>query len=316
MNARRPNVLRILARYGIVVALLIELIVFSWASEPFLTLENQANVMRQIFEIAIIAAGMTFVILTAGIDLSVGSLVAAAGVSCAAVVAIDFGPLPLRIAAGCMTGVAVAAAGGLVNGLVITVMRLPPFVATLAMMTIARGVVLHATESRTISGLPEGFAALSEGATPIAIMLVVFIGSWLVLMRTVFGRHVYAVGGNAEAARLCGIRVSRVLLKVYAISGALAGLAGVLGAARLNSGYPRAGELAELDAIAAVVVGGASLAGGRGSIWGTLVGALVIGELNNGLSLLHVEHFSKKIVVGVVLVLAAFLDRFRAEGKS
>ncbi len=183
------------------------------------------------------------------------------------------------------------------------------------MLTIARGVVLHFTGSRSVSGLPETFGDFAYGDGAIYLMFALFIVAWLVLTRTPFGRHVYAVGGNPEAARLCGIKVDWVLLRVYVISGALAGLSGVWLTARLNVGDPKSGALMELDAIAAVVVGGTSLMGGRGSIWGTLIGALVIGELNNGLNLLQVEYYSQKIVIGIVLVLAAFLDRFRTQDQ-
>ncbi|MFQ5654654.1 MAG: ABC transporter permease [Planctomycetota bacterium] len=302
-----------LARYGIFVALLSELILFSVLSDDFFSIDNQLNVLRQNAAITIVAAGMTFVILTGGIDLSVGSLMALAAVACAeGMIGIGVDPaagIPLAV----LVGILASAVAGLANGFIITRIRIPPFVTTLAMMTMARGLVLHHTDSRTIHGLPESFGRLGNGALPIMIMLLVIAAAWLLLMRTPFGRHVYAVGGNRSAAHLCGIRVHRVLLVVYLLSGALAGLGGVLMAARLNVGDPKIGQLYELDAIAAVVVGGTSLMGGRGSIWGTLAGALVIGELNNFLSLRNVPYYSQKIVIGVVLILAAFLDRFRVE---
>lgn len=304
---------RFVSKYGIVVALLLEIVVFSILSPHFLDLDNQLNVLHQNAAIAVIAAGITFVILTAGIDLSVGSLVAVAGVLCADVVVGEWAPIGVRLPVACLVGISAGGLAGGLNGLVITKMRIPPFVTTLAMMTIARGIALHYTESRTISGLPEVFGNLDRGGTPVLVMGVVFFASWVVLTKTPFGRHVYAVGGNPEAARLCGIRVDRVLIKVYLLCGLLAGLGGLMVAVRLNSGYPNAGQLYELDAIAAVVVGGTSLKGGRGSIWGTLIGAFVIGELNNGLNLLHVEYYSQKIVIGLVLIGAAFLDRFRQE---
>lgn len=304
-----------IARYGIFFALAAELIVFSILSPHFFSIENQLNVLEQNAAITVLAVGMTFVILTGGIDLSVGSLVALASVVCAWMLARgpSIGSPTLALALALAAGAGGAAAAGLVSGLVITRVRIPPFVATLAMLTIARGTVLQWTDSRTISGLPTFFGDLGRSAAPIAVMAFVVIAAWVVLTYTVFGRHVYAVGGNAEASRLSGIRVSRVLTKVYALSGLLAGVAGVLMAARLNVGDPRTGEFYELDAIAAVVVGGTSLQGGRGTIWGTLAGALVIGELNNFLTLMDVQHYSQKIVIGVVLIFAAFLDRFRTE---
>jgi ribose transport system permease protein len=183
------------------------------------------------------------------------------------------------------------------------------------MMLVARGSAYKYTDARTISGLPAGFVALSHGLVPVGIMIAVFALAWLLLMRTPFGRHVYATGGNREAAWLAGIRIDRVLLAVYALCGLCAGLAGVLVAARLNAGYPKAGEFYELDAVTAVVVGGTSLFGGRGSIWGTLAGAFFIGILNNGLNLFQVEPYDQMIVKGAVLLAAASLDRWRAEAS-
>ncbi len=312
---RGKSVLALLSRWGILVALVLELVFFATRSPYFFTLENFENVLRQNAAVAVVAAGMTFVILTAGIDLSVGSLVALTGVLCADAMVGDWASPTVRVLTGCLVGVAAGAACGATSGVVTTRLRIPPFVATLAMLTIAKGVALHYTDSQTISGLPDGFADFGASLWPVAVMAVVYVAAWISLTRTAFGRHVYAVGGNAEAARLCGIRVDRVLLCVYGLSGTLAGLAGVLMDARLGTGSPKVGNLMELDAIAAVVVGGTSLMGGRGSIWGTLVGALVIGVLNNGLNLMHVEYYSQKIVVGVVLILAATLDRFRSEAR-
>jgi ribose transport system permease protein len=180
------------------------------------------------------------------------------------------------------------------------------------MMQVVRGAAFKYTDARTISGLPAAFASLGNSRPTFAIMAAVFAVAWVVLARTPFGRHVYATGGNPDAAWLSGIRVSRLLFAVYVISGLTAGLAGVLVASRLNAGYPRAGEFYELDAIAAVVVGGTSLFGGRGSIWGTLAGAFFIGILNNGLNLFRVSTYDQMIVKGAVLLAAASLDRWRA----
>jgi len=248
------------------------------------------------------------VILTGGIDLSVGSVVGLAGVLSADAL-VRGAALPAGVAVGLSGGVLV----GTVNGLAVTKLRVPPFIVTLAMMLIVRGAAYKYTNARTISGLPPAFAALSQGALAAAIMAAVFALAWVVLMRTPFGRHVYATGGNPEAAWLAGIRVQRVLLAVYALCGLCAGLAGILVASRLNAGYPKAGEFYELDAVTAVVVGGTSLFGGRGSVWGTLAGAFFIGILNNGLNLFHVETYDQLMVKGVVLLAAASLDRWRAE---
>jgi len=299
---------RWLSSYGIFVALLAECALLGFSTEAFFTSGNLANVLRQNAFTAILAAGMSLAILTGGIDLSVGSVVALSGVLCADVLSRGGG-----LVAGIAGGLLVGAAVGAVNGLVVTKVGIPPFVASLAMMLIARGAAYKYTDARTISGLPAAFAALSQGLAPTLVMAIVFALSWLLLMRTPFGRHIYATGGNREAAWLAGIRVDRVLLGVYALCGTCAGLAGVLVASRLNAGYPKAGEFYELDAVTAVVVGGTSLFGGRGSIWGTLAGAFFIGILNNGLNLFHVEPYDQLLAKGLVLLAAASLDRWRLQ---
>jgi ribose/xylose/arabinose/galactoside ABC-type transport system permease subunit len=297
---------RVLSDYAIFIALAIECVVLALAADSFFTVDNLANVVRQNAFPAIVAAGMTFVILTAGIDLSVGSVVGLSGVICADVLAHGW-PLSAGIAAGLAVGLVV----GAVNGFVVTRVRVPPFVVTLAMMLVVRGAAYKYTDARTITGMPESFAPLSQGWSMAAVLAVVFAASWVALMRTPFGRHVYATGGNLDAAWLSGVRVNRVLQGVYILCGLAAALAGVLVASRLNSGYPRAGELYELDAVAAVVVGGTSLFGGRGSIWGTLAGAFFIGILNNGLNLYNVSPYDQMMVKGIVLLAAASLDRWR-----
>jgi ribose transport system permease protein len=297
---------RFLSRYAIFVALALECLIVGLATDTFFTPSNLVNVLRQNAFIAILAAGMTFVILTGGIDLSVGSVVGLSGVVCAGLLAAGTG-LPVSVLAGLGVGLA----AGLVNGLAVTALRVPAFVVTLAMMLVVRGAAFKYTDARTITGLPDAFGMLSDGAMAASVMAATFVVSWLVLTRTPFGRHVHAVGGNLQAAWLAGVRVARVQLLVFAISGLTAGLAGVLVASRLNAGYPRAGEYYELDAIAAVVVGGTSLFGGRGSIWGTLAGAFFIGILNNALNLFHVSTYDQLIVKGVVLLVATSLDRWR-----
>jgi ribose transport system permease protein len=235
------------------------------------------------------------VILTGGIDLSVGSVVALSGVLCADVIA-HGGGLGAGIATGLVTGLAV----GVANGLIVTRVRVPPFVVTLATMLIVRGAAFKYTDARTISGLPPSFAALSQSWSMAIVLAVTFAIAWALLMRTPFGRHVYATGGKRDAAWLSGV-----------LCGLGAGLAGVLVASRLSAGYPRAGELYELDAVAAVVVGGTSLMGGRGSIWGTLAGAFFIGILNNGLNLYNVSPYDQMMAKGAVFLAAASLDRAR-----
>jgi ribose transport system permease protein len=292
--------------YAIFIALALECLILAAATDSFFTTANLTNVVRQNAFTAILAAGMTFVILIAGIDLSVGSVVGLAGVMCADVLARGHG-IVAAVGAGLAAGLLV----GVVNGLVTTKVRIPSFVVTLATMLIVRGAAFKYTDARTITGLPASFERLSSGASSAAMMAAVFAVAWIILMRTPFGRHVYAIGGNEDAAWLSGVRVQRITLAVYAICGLTAGLAGVLVASRLNAGYPRAGEYYELDAIAAVVVGGTSLFGGRGSIWGTLAGALFIGILNNGLNLYRVSPYDQMVVKGAVLLAAASLDRWR-----
>jgi ribose transport system permease protein len=295
--------------YAIFVALLVECLILALATDAFLTPANLGNVLRQNAFTAILAAGMTFVILTAGIDLSVGSIVGLSGMVCASVMAAGGG-----VTAGVTAGVGTGVAAGMINGVAITALRIPAFVVTLATMLILRGVAYKLTDARTISGLPASFGALSSSLASAGLMFAIFVGAWVLLKWTPFGRHVYAVGGNADAAWLSGVAVTRVRFSVYALSGLTAGIAGVLVASRLNAGYPRAGEFYELDAIAAVVVGGTSLFGGRGSIWGTLAGAFFIGVLNNGLNLFRVSPYDQLIVKGVVLLAAASLDRLRRQG--
>ena len=297
---------RAISDYAIFVALGVECLVLAFATDAFFTADNLANVLRQNAFPAVIAAGMTFVILTGGIDLSVGSVVALSGVLAADVIAHGWG-----IGSGIATGLATGLAVGVANGVVVTRVRVPPFVVTLAMMLIVRGAAFKYTDARTISGLPASFATLSQSWSMAIVLAVTFALAWGLLMRTPFGRHVYATGGNRDAAWLSGVRVDRVLLKVYVLCGLGAGLAGVLVASRLSAGYPRAGELYELDAVAAVVVGGTSLMGGRGSIWGTLAGAFFIGILNNGLNLYNVSPYDQMMAKGAVFLAAASLDRWR-----
>ncbi len=305
----------VLSEYGIGLAFLLELILFAVLSPYFLTAENLLNVTLQTSITAIIAVGMTFVILTAGIDLSVGSVVAFAGVLTTTVLRLDLSPAlayPLAIGGGVLFG---AFTGG-TAGVFVTRFRITPFIVTLALMTIWRGAAFVMTEGRPIWELPEGFAVLARGRIaeipiPTIIMLVVFAGAHFVLTQTRFGRYVYAVGGNVEAARLAGINTNRILMQVYVISGVLASLSGILLASRVNSGQPNAGLMYELDVIAAVVVGGTSLFGGRGTVIGTLIGSLLIGVLRNGLNLLNVESYVQQVIVGIVILLAVMMDRLR-----
>ena len=286
-------------------------IVLSFISEDFLTITNIFNVLRQISINALLAFGMTFVILTGGIDLSVGSILALSGALSAGMIAGGTDPI-LAVLAGLAAGTLMGAA----NGLLVAKGRVAPFIATLATMTIYRGLTLVYTEGRPITFSNETFSLLGKGyfleiPVPVIWMLLSFLILSFLLRNTTFGRHIYAVGGNEEAAVLSGIRADRVKIRVYAISGLFASLAGIILTSRLSSAQPTAGVAYELDAIAAVVLGGTSLAGGRGWIAGTLVGAMIIGVLDNGLNLLNVSSFYQQVVKGGVILLAVLLDRSR-----
>jgi ribose transport system permease protein len=313
MAARKRFAL--VAEWSVLLALLAEMAVFSFLSPYFFTSENILNVSLQTSIIAIIAAGMTFVILTAGIDLSVGSVVAFTGVIATALLRLDL-PFGVAIAVAAAAAIGIGTLSGALAGALITKLNITPFIVTLALMTIWRGASFLFTDGRPIWDLPEQFSSIAGARVlglpvPTIVMLVVFAAGYIVLTRTPFGRYVYAVGGNREAARLAGIRTDRVILGVYVLCGFLAAVSGILLASRLNSGQPNSGLMYELDVIAAVVVGGTSLMGGRGSIVGTFVGAMLIGVLRNGLNLLNVSSYLQMIFVGAVILLAVALDRFR-----
>ncbi|MBC8499223.1 MAG: ribose ABC transporter permease [Candidatus Atribacteria bacterium] len=290
-------------RYGILIGLIGLITGFSVLSERFFTISNMLIVMRQTSIVAFLAVGMSFVILGAGIDLSVGSVLAFSGAVGAGV--IQNGGVFLGVLAGLALGTAL----GFFNGIVITKLKIPAFIATLAMMAIARGGTLVYTDGRPITGLPSSFAFLGRGYIgnvpfPIVLMLIIFILAYIVLKLTRFGRYVYATGGNINAARASGIKVDNVIISTFAISGFLSGLTGMVLASRLNSAQPTAGMGYELDAIAAVVLGGTSLFGGEGELWGTLVGAFIMGILNNGLNMLNVSSFYQQVVKGIVILIA------------
>ncbi len=284
----------------------------------FLLRDNLLNVANQIAVIAIVAIGMTLVILTAGIDLSVGSLIALSAVVCAQLIerwGAEGAGLAAMLAAGGAAMVLTALLGAL-SGLFITRWRVPPFIATLGMMQVASGLAYILSQGRPVYRLPASFTTLGRGADPllglpwaVLLMLGLYALAHLFLSRTVGGRHVYAVGGNAEAARLAGVSVKRVLGGVYAASGLLAGLGGVLMASQLKSGAPTYGGMYELYVIAAVVVGGASLSGGQGRMTGTLTGAFIMAVIQNGMNLSGVESYTQKIVLGLVILGAVLIER-------
>ncbi|UFJ41808.1 ribose ABC transporter permease [Brevibacillus humidisoli] len=299
----------LLQRMGPLLGLALIVVVLSFLSDNFFTVGNIFNVLRQISINALIAFGMTFVILTGGIDLSVGSILA---LSAALTAGLMSGGMDPTLAV--LVGLAAGGIMGAANGVVIAKWKVAPFIATLATMTLFRGLTLVYTEGRPITGLPDGFAMLGKGffleiPMPVIWMLLSFAILYIILKYSTFGRHVYALGSNEEATRLSGVSTVKVKIVVYAISGLLAALSGIILTSRLNSAQPTAGTSYELDAIAAVVLGGTSLAGGKGWIVGTLIGAMIIGVLDNGLNLLNVSSFYQLVVKGGVILLAVLLDR-------
>ena len=296
---------------GGIVVLLVLFGALTLSSDQFLTADNLANLARQVAIFGIIAVGQLLVILTAGIDLSVGSVLGLSGCF-AAELLIHGVPIPFAL----LGGLAVAVVCGLVNGVLVAYANLPPFIVTLGMLGIARGVVLVFTDASTIQPLPESFSEIANGTllgVPNLLWLfAVVVGvAAFVLRRTVFGRYIYAIGSNPESARLAGVPVKRVLVAVYAIAGLLAGLGGVLLTSRLNAGIPTAGTGYELNAIAACVIGGASLFGAKGSALGAATGALIMGVLNNGGNLLAINAFYLQIIIGLLILIAVFFDQWQ-----
>lgn len=277
--------------------------------DSFLTQKNVFNVLRQISANLFLACGMTMVIILGGIDLSVGSIIALSG--CIAAGGVVRYNLPLFIAI--LLGILVGLVVGMFNGLVISKTTIPAFIVTLATMNIAKGFAYVYTGGSPVRVVTKEWQFLGAGyigsvPTPVILLVIVLIITGLIMNKTKIGRHIYAVGGNAQAAEFSGIKVAKVKFFVHAFSGVMAGLAGVVLASRMYSGQPTAGEGAEMDAIAAVVVGGTSMSGGSGKIGGTIIGGLIIGVLNNGLNLLNVNSFWQYVVKGIVILLAVFID--------
>jgi ribose transport system permease protein len=311
---------QLLARFQSLIALAVMVLAMSFLSDRFLTAENAWNILRQISVNLCVSIGMTLIILSGGIDLSVGAILALAGAVAAELLKNGLAISPLGVElqftvfGAIVAGLLVGAAAGCFNGVVITRFRLPPFVATLGMFSIARGLTMLWTGGFPITGLGPEFGFLGTGKY-LAIPMPVWISGVLVGMfvavtqRTCFGRYIYAVGGNERAAVLSGLPVDRVKVAVYTLGGLLAGAAGLIVTARLDSAQPNAGLGYELDSIAAVVIGGTSLSGGRGSVFGTVLGCLIIGVLNNGLFLLDVSPFWQQVVKGFVILAAVAIDR-------
>ncbi len=297
-------------RQGTVFLVLLGLgLFFSVTSDKFLQGGNLVNILDQNAPVIIMAVGMTLTMIVGGIDLSVGSVAALAGAISAGLIVRSGFPVGVGMLAGLLVGLI----AGLVNGSLVVYGKLPPFVATLAMLGVARGLTLVYTEGRPISGMGEAYTFWGTGKVgsipvPVIVWIIVVLIAWLVQTRTRYGLHVYGVGGGAETARLAGVAVNRVKLATYGLSGLMAGLAGLLLTARLWSAQPQVAVGFELNAIAAAVLGGVSLFGGVGSVLGAVVGALIVGVLSNGLNLLRVPSYTQQVIQGIVLVLAVTVD--------
>ena len=314
-SRNRKSISTLLEVAGILPILVIICILFAFLSPNFLTGGNIVNILRQASINIVLATGMTFVILTGGIDLSVGSILAVSAVVALLVSllpALSWAAVPAAFLAGLLLG--------LLNGALITFLDVPPFIVTLGSLTALRGVAFLIAKGTTLINRDINFAWVGNtylGPLPwlVIIALLTVIASWFVLRQTVLGVQIYAVGGNERAARLTGIKVNRVLLFVYGISGLLAGLGGIMSASRLYSASGVLGQGYELDAIAAVILGGTSFTGGIGTIGGTLLGALIIAILNNGLTLLNLSYFWQLVVKGLVIILAVMIDRLRRRSR-
>lgn len=293
------------------IGLILLIVVISIMNSAFLDLSNLLNLLRQVSINGLIAFGMTFVILTGGIDLSVGSILALSSAFTAILITSGLDPIVALI-----VGVLGGFLFGVFNGVLVTFGSMAPFIATLATMTIFRGLTLVVTDGNPITNLGDSymFQLFGKGyffgiPVPAVTMIIVFIILAIILQKTTFGRHTYAIGGNEVASKISGIKVNRVKILIYGISGLMSALAGAILTSRLNSAQPTAGTSYELDAIAAVVLGGTSLTGGKGRIVGTFIGVLIIGVLNNGLNLLGVSSFYQQVVKGIVILIAVLIDR-------
>lgn len=296
-------------RYSMVIVMLLIVAFFMYKSARFGTVDNAMTILVAAAPFALIALGQTLVILTGGIDLSVGSVIAASGMA-GALAAKSF---PDQLWMAVLVAVLVGLVAGSINGVLVSQLNVPPFIATLGMLTLASGVAYVIGGGAPINGLPSGFGSFANttvfGVTiPVILMIVGILGLAFIMKRTSYGLRVYAVGGNRLASEIAGVKSRRILFSVYAISGALAGLSGLLLASRVISGAPTLGQGYELDAIAAVVIGGASLLGGRGTVWGTALGLFLIQTLNNGLDILIVPAYWQDVIKGVLIVAAVAID--------
>lgn len=306
-----------LRQYGIFVVFIIICLILSFISSQFLTVSNWTIIITQASINALLAFGVTFVIITGGIDLSLGSMVAVTGVTAAMLAHPDTFPVALPIFAGLFSGLLM----GVFNGFIITKSKIAPFIVTLGTMTIGRGLALILSKGRPVSNLSDSFNFIGGGDVlgipfPIIVLILIFAICSITLKKTLLGRYIYAVGGNEQAARASGINVNQVKMAVYSISGLLAGLAGILLTSRITTGQPNAGTGFELDAIAAAVIGGTSTSGGTGTMTGTLVGVLFIGIINNGLDLLNVTSYYQQVVMGIIIIGAVVLDGWNQKSNG
>lgn len=303
--------------YGILLAFIAVCVLLSLVTPRFLTVSNLMIVVTQVSINALLAFGVTFVIITGGIDLSIGSMVAVTGVVAATFAHPDTYPVGVPLLIGLVTGLLL----GAFNGFVITRSKVHPFIVTLGTMTIGRGLALILSKGRPISNLSDEFNFIGGGQVlgipmPIIILIVMFVLCSVILHKTVLGRYMYAVGGNEQAARASGISLNKVKMVVYTLCGALAGLAGIVLTSRITTGQPNAGAGFELDAIAAAIIGGTSTSGGTGTITGTLIGALLIGVISNGLDLLNVTSYYQQVVMGIIIIGAVVLDSWNQNRRS
>lgn len=313
---KRLDINYLFKKYGLFIVLIAVVILLSLISDVFFTAENLMNIVRQISINGILAVGMTFILLTGGIDLSIGALMAVAAVIAASIVK----PYPELVLPAVLVAVLASGTLSAISGLLVSKVKVAPFIATLAMMTIARGIAMIYTNGRPIMIMSDPFLFIGKGylgPIPILviILIIVIVIAGVILNKTNFGRYIYAIGGNKNAALVSGVNVPRITLWVYILNGVLCGLAGIMLASRIGSGQPNSGTGYEIDAIAAVVIGGTSLMGGVGSLAGTVAGVLIIGIINNGLNLLNVSSYYQQIVKGLIIVGAVILDQ-RAKSSS
>lgn len=309
------NFAQVYRKYGTILIFVGICILASLLSPTFLTEANLTNVLRQVVVVSLLACGVTFIIILGHIDVSLGSVLALAGVMAASVMAMT-GSITLAVIAGILVG----AVTGLINGLVITFFRIPSFIMTLATTTVARGLALLYTGGSPISGLGD-FKLIGQGSIgpfPISVLiLVIFVAiSWVLLNKTKFGRYVYAVGGNQRAALASGINPDSIVIKAFIFNGILCAVAGIVLMSRINSGQPAAGVGYEFDAITAVVVGGTSLMGGTGTITGTIIGSMIIGVINNILNLMNVSSYWQQIIKGLIIAIAVILDVWTKSART